>query len=109
MALVKIAREILKYVFSSEDAGILLKMCNGTSIRIFVELRMIVQDGGAHKQVFMVKGDSGLKICTECRNMYTERSGIVDEDNNDLLICALVRSSEVDFATDDDVRGTVLV
>ena len=39
--------------------------------------------------------------------MYTERSGIVDEDNNDLLTCALVRSSEMDFATDDDVRGTV--
>ena len=39
--------------------------------------------------------------------MYTERSGIVDEDNNDLLTCALVRSSKMDFATDDDVRGTV--
>ena len=107
-----ILRERLKYICSSvgqslQGAGILLKMYNGTSIRILAELRVILQDGGAHKQVFMVKGDSGLKICTECRSMYTERSGIVDEDNNDLLTCALVRSSEMDFATDDDVRGTL--
>ncbi len=79
----------MKYVFSSEDAGILLRMYNGTSIRIFAELRMIIQDGVAHKQVFMAKGDSGLKICTECRNMYTERSGIVDEDSSDLFdVCS---------------------
>ena len=84
-----------------------MKMYNGTSSRIFAELRMVLQDGGAHKQVFMVKGDSGLKICTECRSMYTEGCGIVDEDSNDLLTCARVRSSEMDVATDDDDRGTV--
>ncbi len=51
----------------------------------------------------MVKGDSGLKICTECRNMYTERSRIVDEENNECIASGCMRYSEIDFANVTDV------
>ena len=69
---------------------------------------MILQDGGAHKVVFMVKGESGHKMCMECRNLYARASGIVvPDDQDEHLTCSLVLPEELDRATDDDVRGTV--
>ena len=78
-----------------------------TKVRLFVKLVQILQDGGAHKQVFMVKGDGGHKFCTACRNLYTRASGVVDEAGDPLLSCSLILPETLDFATDADVRGTV--
>ncbi len=103
---------ILKFIFapgghSLMTSGIYLELFDGRTVRVWAKLRMILQDGGAHKQVFMLKGDAGLKICTECRNLYTENSGIVDEENNHVLTCSMHLAEDMDFATDADVRGTV--
>ena len=104
---------VLKHMFASgghtlQHSGILLDMCGGGSVRLFAELDMILQDGGAHKHVQMVKGDAGHKFCTVCRTLYARDSGVVDEEaNENILTCTLVLESEMDFANDDDVRGTV--
>ena len=75
---------------------------------MFINLEMILQDGGAHKVVFMVKGESGHKMCMECRNLYAQASGIVvPDDQDEHLTCSLILLEELDCADDDEVRGTV--
>ena len=38
-----------------------------------------MQDGGAHKQVFCVKGEGGHKFCSECLNLFSVKSNVVGE------------------------------
>ena len=112
--------QVLQYLFapgvpedgvvkhSLKDGGVRLRFAHGSHVRIFAELFMILQDGGAHKQVFCVKGDAGLKQCIECRNFYAKDHGVVDEEAGEgILTCASVLGDEMDFATDDEVRRTV--
>ena len=106
---------VLKHMFASghgdhtlTHSGVLLDFPDMSSTRLFARLEMILQDGGAHKLVFMVKGDAGTKFCMGCRTLYTESSDIVDGDTNDaLLTCSQLFESDMDFATDAEVRGTV--
>ena len=105
---------LLKHMFSSSTGhnmmhgGLFVEFPDGTTLRIWIQLEMFLQDGGAHKQVFLVKGDAGSKFCTTCRTLYAESSGIVDlETNNDLLTCNKLFETDMDFATDNDIRGTV--
>ena len=109
----QVFREILKYVFADgghnlQTSGLTLDLFDGSVVRIWAKLGMILQDGGAHKQVFMVKGDGGTKPCFGCRNLYSRLSGIAGEDGEDMLTSSMHRMSDMDFATDDDVVGTVL-
>ena len=108
----QIFREILAFLFGPGGhnlmtSGILLEFPDGTIVRLFAKLEMILQDGGAHKQVFMLKGDGGMKSCMECRNFYSEKSGIVDETGDDILTCSMHLMSDMDFAEDHEVVGTV--
>ena len=107
---------ILEHMFSErshnfKEAGIWLDFPDEVScpsFRLFCKLNMILQDGGAHKQVFLAKGDAGTKFCICCRTLYTEKSGILNgETKDELLTCSHLLESEQDFATDDDIRGTV--
>ena len=104
---------VLVFMFSSgghsfKDSGVQLEFADGTRVRLFAVLEMILQDCGAHKQVFCVKGESGLKQCLGCRNFYAKDHGIVDEEADEsLLTCSSVNPAELDFATDDEVRATV--
>ena len=69
---------------------------------------MVLQDGGAHKLIWAMKGDAGQKCCIECRTLFAEKSGIVDQEVNDeILTCNLLFEADQDFATDAGVRGTV--
>jgi hypothetical protein len=104
--------EILCFLFAAgghtmQHSGVLLELNGGGRVRLWIELFMITQDGAAHKMVFCVKGDAGHKFCTECRNLYAVQSNIIDEDNEPMLTCSLVLREEMDFADDEDIRGTV--
>ena len=92
---------------SFSDSGMYLDFGDGFTTRIFLELGMIIQDGGAHKHVFMVKGEGGHKLCMLCRNLYAEKSGLVNEDGDDELTCSLIRETDLDFAEDNDLYDTV--
>ena len=103
---------VLRHLFAPDghnlhNAGVRIAFSDGSCSRVRASLRMILQDGGAHKQVFMVKGESGLKQCILCRNLYSKDSGVVGEDGESILTCSHIRACELDFATDDDVMGTV--
>ena len=108
----QVFRELLRFLFapgghSLRTCGVLLEMHDGTTIRIWAKLEMILQDGDAHKQVHMIKGDAGHKMCMECRNLYSRRSNIVNDEGEEIFTCSLHLMDEMDFATDADVHGTV--
>ena len=103
---------LLKVLFTGTDAslhttGVRLRTADGNSVRLFARLEMILQDGGAHKLVWMAKGDAGSKFCLLCRNLYLEKSDIAGEDGDNLLVCNIIHERELDFATNDDIRGSV--
>ena len=53
------------------------------------------------------QGDAGLRMCMLCRNLYSRASGVTEEDGTEMLTCSIVRECELDFATDDEIRGSV--
>jgi hypothetical protein len=46
-----------------------------------------------------------VKFCLRCINLYTEKSGLVDEYGSEYLTTSLVHEDELEFATDEDVIG----
>ena len=42
-----------------------------------------------------------------CRNLISNVSEIIDEDGSHLLTCNMYSEADLDFATDDDVRGAM--
>ena len=66
--------------------GIVLGAADGNHIRLFVVLGMFLMDGDAFRAVVSCKGDAGLKPCLLCGNLYTDKSGITQEDGTDLLV-----------------------
>lgn len=105
--------EVIKLWFCNPAAnisagGLVLKHPDGSQYRLWIELGMILQDGGAHKHVFHMKGDGGTKFCILCRNLFAIATDAVDEDTGEPLVKAgLVFEEEMDFATDADIRGTL--
>lgn len=94
--------------FNIKTAGIYLPLggaIGGT--RLFAELGVILQDGGAHKLVWHCKGDAGTRFCMLCRNLVSLESDLVAEDSTKLLACSVIHEADLDFATDSDIRGTV--
>ena len=88
-------------------AGIVLHNPDGSLIRIFGKMWMVLQDGGAHKLLWHCKGDSGTKICMLCRDMIGHDSGEVDEDGIPIVVCPDMSVDTVDLCTDNDIRGSV--
>ncbi len=107
--------KLLVLLFGSSDShnlrksGIVIEFADESTARLFSDLEMVLQDGGAHKLCWCLKGDAGHKFCVGCRTLFAEKSGIVNGDNNEeILTCNLLLESEQDFATDEEIRGTVL-
>lgn len=94
--------------FDLSLGGIVLQSPEGEQVRLFATLSMVLQDGGAHKHIWHCKGDTGSKMCMLCRNLLSRRSTVLGEDGNPLLTCSVIFESELDFATDADIRGTLL-
>ena len=107
----QVFKTVLKDLFcggvDSRLAGILLRVLGGVQIRLFVDVRIFVLDGDAHRILWCSKGEDGMKPCMLCANLYTRSSGITDEDGTELLTCSVVHESELVFATDNTVIATV--
>ena len=104
---------IIKLFFGGHDTfdlaqgGMVLVGPDGGRHRLFVKLHFILQDGSAHKLVWGCKGDAGTKFCMLCRNAFSEKSELVDEDGTELLTCSIIDEEVLSFATNDDIRGAV--
>lgn len=76
------------------------------SVRLFANIKVVVQDGGAHKTVWSSRGDGATKLCLLCKNLFTESSNMCDEDGSNLLVCGIIKSEELVPASDGDLRRT---
>ena len=67
----------------AQHAGICLKLVNGSLIRIFLSLEIVIADEAALHLTYMCKGSSGLKCCVLCQNIFknTGRS-VVESDTS---------------------------
>jgi hypothetical protein len=102
---------ILKNTFCGatdpEVAGVVLGDPRGEHVRLFFKLGIFLMDGDAHRTVWRCMGDSGLKMCMLCLNLYTRDSGLVDEDGTKQLCCTLVHETDLILATDEDIYACI--
>ena len=83
--------------------GLLLEFPDG-DVRIWAKLGGILQDGGAHKYVYMIRGDGASKFCMLCRNLFTESSNVCDVDGTRLLRCNCIKLEELVPMSGVDLR-----
>ena len=80
--------------FNFATSGILLEFPDG-DVRMWARLGGVLQDGGAHKYVWHLRGDGASKFCVLCKNLFTAESNIVDEDGSNLLRCDCIKLGEL--------------
>ena len=71
--------------FDMEQAGIVLKGPDGSRVRFYAKLAMVIQDGGAHKLVWSCKGDAGTRLCMLCLNLVSKSSELANHDDDRAL------------------------
>ena len=104
---------LLKSIFCNPvcnpSLGCVVLSHHDQDIRIFFKLGMSLMDGGAHKLVLGVKGDSGSRYCLLCKNVFhTKASNNMDnEDSEDEAVFTPLRHSCLDLATDAELLGSV--
>ena len=80
--------------FNFATNGILLEFPDG-DIRLWARLGGVLQDGGAHKYVWHLRGHGASKFCVLCKNLFTHESEIVDDDGSNLLRCNIINLEEL--------------
>ena len=80
--------------FNFATSGILLEFPDG-DIRLWAKLGGVLQDGGAHKYVWHLRGDGASKYCVLCKNLFTDQSNVVDEDGSNLLRCNIINLKDL--------------
>ena len=77
---------VLKSIFLNPmcpaEGGVLLPSKNGPSLRLYVKLHAILQDGSGHKYTYNAKGDSGWKYCLLC-SAHGRMVAAADEDGGE--------------------------
>ena len=64
--------------------GLAVKV-QGSVKHIYLDFGGILQDGGAHKNTWSVKGDGGTRFCPLCLNLVSSRSNLVSQDGETIL------------------------
>ena len=80
--------------FNYATSGILLEFPDG-DVRLWARLSGVLQDGGAHKFVWHLRGDGASKFCVLCKNLFTAESNVVDSDGTNLLRCNCINLAEL--------------
>jgi hypothetical protein len=99
---------ILKQIFPKDgcnlnETGIHLSFQDEEPIRLFAKFTTMVQDGGAHKEVWNCKGDAGLRMCIGC-NVVNSNTDLMEFCTSDKLVQNCTKASELTFAEDADIR-----
>lgn len=103
---------ILKHIFCNPTCnptlgGVVLSH-QGQNIRIYFKLGMFLMDGGAHKLVWGIKGDSGNKYCLLCKNVFhTHNRSNAEDDSEDEAVFTPLKHKMLDLATDSEILGSV--
>ena len=81
-------------LFFAEDghdmhkAGIYLQLSDGSNVRIFVKVDMVVSDEPALHALFACKGSGGLKPCISCSNVFNYKNArqVVEKDETNVAV-----------------------
>lgn len=76
----------------------------GAHSRLFAKIGIVIQDGGAHKSVWQARGDGASRFCLLCKNLFTEKSSVVDGDGTNQLRCNEIKLDELVPTTSADLR-----
>jgi len=100
---------ILRKLFCDEgrnlhEIGIHLSHEDG-SFRLHAQLGIIVQDGAAHKEMWSMKGDGGMRMCLTC-DIISSNTEIVEFAPTSDLKQNIIKSSDLTFYTDEHVKDT---
>ncbi|CAE7703797.1 unnamed protein product, partial [Symbiodinium microadriaticum] len=73
----QLLKEVLLSIFDNpfckpRDLGCKLSAGEADSVRIYLEVGALIQDGQAQKYAYGIKGDSGLVYCMKCRPTVAE-------------------------------------
>ena len=103
---------VIKTFFGSlghdmRTSGVLLNSNAGESHRLWCKLDMILQDGGAQKLVWGIKGDAGTRMCMLCKNLVSRSSRLAAHDRSDVLVCSVLHADECQLASDIEIRDSI--
>lgn len=88
--------------YSLRDVGILLySQADDEAIRVWAQLGIIVQDGGAHKEVWQMKGDASLRMCLTCNALKFDTDLRDYTDGGKPMSCS--RAADFIWFTDEEV------
>ena len=87
-----------------KTAGVLLHFPS-CSIRLWATLGGILQDGGAHKAVWHNRGDGASMGCMRCLNLCEVKSHLCDEDEENILVCNVIKANKLVPATSANIRN----
>ena len=90
--------------FDMSIAGILLLFAAG-ALRLWCRLKMVLQDGAAHKAVWHARGDGATRPCFLCKNLVTEASGVVEEDHTNLLKTNVTKCEDLKASDGAEIRS----
>ena len=74
----QLLKQLLKTIFlgpCDPRFGLLLPGPDGSSLKLFFDLQVLLQDGGSHKYTWSNKGDAGLKPCLLCSVQAEPKGG----------------------------------
>ena len=108
----QIAAGLMRSIFCRPDncvrtGGALFRDAAGKPYRLFFNVAFWLQDGGAHKHVFGVKGDAGSRLCLLCKNLVAKTSVAMTEGNEELFTCEMMNESELLFASNEEIAGSI--
>ena len=107
----QVMASVLEAVFCNDNCDVMnggLTLHHGdTYVNIWIKLGMNLNDGQAHKLVHGYKGDSGCRFCSLCLNAWSSVSPVLDDDGNPLMVCTMLKCSDVKPASDQDIFGAV--
>ena len=112
----QVMREILENTFRNplcdvENLGILLKQPEGErapAVLVKLSFAFFLQDGGAMKYCYSVKGDSGSRFCLQCKNIFEIKAKKAGSDSEEELpeVCKYVKVSQLELASDEEVLAS---
>ena len=91
--------------FNMNTVGVLLPFASG-DIRLFCKLKLVLQDGLAHKQIWHSRGDNASKMCLLCSNLVTSSSGLVASDTTGQLKVNVIKWTDLVLSRGVDIRNS---
>ena len=108
----QVAAALLRAIFARPEAdvreqGLLFRDSSGEPFRLHLELAFLLQDGGAHKHIFGLKGDAGTRFCVLCKNLLAKQAYTLTETDEHVFTCDMMSESEVFMATNEELAESI--